>query len=60
MIRLMLVFHPPELQGGELYFTTPRSPNNFDRARWEGEGKRVLFLAVDPVNQTAEVLKVEA
>lgn len=60
MMKVMLVFHPPEMLGGKLYIATERSPNNSDKDRWEHEGKRVLFLGVDPVNQTAEVLKVEA
>ncbi len=56
----MMVFHKPVVLGGALYFTAERNPNEYDRGRWEGEGYRVIFLRVDPENQTAEVLKVGA
>lgn len=55
-----MVFHPPTLLGGGLYFTTPRSPNVYDRDRWESEGCRVMFVDVDPDTKTAQVLPVEA
>ena len=58
MIKLMQVFFPETIEGGGLYFTTPRAPNQYDKDYWESRGNRVVFLAVDPVAQTAEVLKV--
>ena len=59
-MKLMLVFHPPTVLEGGLYFTTPRSPNVFDKGRWEAEGNRVVFIDVDPDTQTVQVLPVEA
>lgn len=59
-MNVMMVFHKPVVLGGALYFTAERNPNEYDRGRWEGEGYRVIFLRVDPENQTAEVLKVGA
>lgn len=55
----MMVFHPPTLMGGGLYFTTLRAPNAYDQGRWESEGCRVVFVDVDPDTKTVQVLPVE-
>ena len=44
----MQVFHPANVLGGGLYFTTERTKNEYDRRFWEDQGYRVVFITVDP------------
>lgn len=58
-MKLMMVFHPPAIMDGGLYFTTQRSPNLHEQDRWVSQGFRVMFVDVDPEAKTVQVLPVE-
>lgn len=55
-----MVFHPPAIMDGGLYFTTQRSPNLREQNGWVSQGFRVMFVDVDPDTKTVQVLPVEA
>lgn len=48
MIHLMMVFRDENL-----YFTTARHENEYDRGYWQSQGYRVVFLKMDLQAMTA-------